>query len=70
MTCSKQKNIKRVEWCFESKCSATLRRRSAQEFHARYVEIPHHKFIQYNVQKFMTKVRAHDCRKRKAEGPI
>ena len=70
MTVSKQKNIKRVKWCFESKCSATLHRRYAQEFHARYVKIPHYKFIQYNVQKFMTKGKAHDCRKAKAEAPI
>ena len=62
----KEQKVQIVEWWFESKWYATVRRRYAREFNERYVEAPHQKFIQYTVQKFMTKGTALDCRQGKA----
>ena len=67
---SKKQKIKIVEWSFETKCYTTVRRRYAREFNVRYVEAPQQKFIQYTVQKFMTKGTVLDCRKEKAGAPI
>ena len=66
----KEQKIKIVEWWFESKCYKTVRRRYTQEFNVRYVKVPLQKFIQYTVQKFMTKGTVLDCRKGKAGAPI
>ena len=70
MVYSKEQKIKIVEWWFESKCYKTVRRRYALEFNVRYVEAPQQKFIQYTIQKFMTKGTVPDCRKGKAGAPI
>ena len=70
MVYSKEQKVKIVEWWFESKCYETVRRRYAREFNVRYVEAPHQKFIQYTVQKFMTKGTVLDCRQGKAGAPI
>ena len=70
MVYSKEQKIKIVEWWFETKCYTTVRRRYAREFNVRYVEAPQQKFIQYTVQKFMTKGTVLDCRKEKAGAPI
>ena len=67
---SKEQNIKIVEWWFETKCYTTVRRRYAREFNVRYVRAPQQKFIQYTVQKFMTKGTVPRCRKEKAGAPI
>ena len=67
---SKEQKIKIVEWWFETKCCTTVRRRCAREFNVRYVEARQQKFIQYTVQKFMTKETVLDCSKEKAGAPI
>ena len=66
----KEQKIKIVEWWFETKYYTTVRCRYAREFNARCVEAPQQKFIQYTVQKFMTKGTALDCRKEKVGAPI
>ena len=70
MVYSKEQNVKIVEWWFESTCYKTILRRYARKFNVRYVEAPHKKFIQYTVQKFMTKGTVLDCRQEKAGAPI
>ena len=70
MVYSKEQKDKIIEWWFESKCYKTVRRHYAREFDVRYVEAPHQKFIQYTVQKFMTKGTVLDCRKGKGGAPI
>ena len=70
MVYSKEQKIKIIEWWFETKCYATVRRRYAREFDVRYVRASQQKFIQYMVQKFMTKGTVLDCRKEKAGAPI
>ena len=66
----KEQKIKIVEWWFETKCYTAVRHCYAREFNVRYVEAPLQKFIQYMVQKFMTKGTVLDCRKEKAGAPI
>ena len=70
MVYSKEQKIKIVEWWFETKCYTTVRRRYAREFNVHYVRASQQKFIQYTVQKFMTKGTVLDCRKEKAGAPI
>ena len=61
MVYSKEQKIKIIEWWFESKCYKTVCYHYAQEFNVCYVEAPQQKFIQYTVQKFMTKGTVLDC---------
>ena len=70
MVYSKEQKIKIVEWWLESKCYTTVRRRYAREFNVRYAKAPQQKYIQYTVQKFMSKGTVLDCRKREAGAPI
>ena len=70
MVYSKEQKLKIVEWWFETKCYTTVRRRYAREFNVGYVAAPQEKFIQYMIQKFMTKGTVLDCRKEKASAPI
>ena len=55
MIYAKEQKIKIVKCWFESKYHKTVRRCYAREFNVRYVEAPQQKFIQYTVQKVMTK---------------
>ena len=70
MVYSKEQKIKIIEWWFETKCYTTVHRRYAQEFYVHYVEAPQQNFIQYTVQKSMTKGTVLDCRKEEAGAPI
>ena len=70
MVYSEEQKVKIVEWWLGSKCYETVRRRYAREFTVRYVEASYQKFIQYTVQKFMTKGTVLDCRQGKAGAPI